>query len=120
MFTNYWRIALRGFRRQPGYAFLNILGLTVGVAATLFILLYVYTEMRYDRFHTKQDRIYRISSDITEPDDAFRWAVTQTPLGMQVKSDFPEVEQFVRFIPNGRTRASTLAKSYFLKKMCIW
>ncbi|MBK8501119.1 MAG: ABC transporter permease [Saprospiraceae bacterium] len=113
MFKNYWRIALRGLRRQPGYALLNILGLTIGVAATLFILLYVYTEMRYDRYHTKQDRIYRISSDITEPDDAFRWAVTQTPLGMQVKADFPEVEQFVRFIPNGRTQLQSGEKLFF-------
>jgi putative ABC transport system permease protein len=104
MFKNYWRLALRGFKRQPGYAILNILGLTVGVAATLFILLYISTEMRYDYFHEKHDRIFRISSDITEPDDAFRWAVTQTPLGMQVKADYPEVEQFVRFIPNGRTQ----------------
>src|SRR5690606_641914 len=101
MLKNYWRMAIRGFRRQPGYALLNILGLTIGVAATLFILLYISTELRFDRFHEKRDRIYRISSDITEPDDAFRWAVTQTPLGRQLKADFPEVEQFTRFIPNG-------------------
>lgn len=104
MLRNYWRIAIRGLKRQPGYALLNILGLTIGVAATLFILLYLFNELRYDRYHDKHDRIYRISSDITEPDDAFRWAVTQTPLGMQLKADYPEVEQFVRFIPNGETR----------------
>lgn len=104
MLKNYWRIAMRGFKRQPGYALLNILGLTIGVAATLFILLYIIHEFRFDRFHEKHERIYRISSDITEPDDAFRWAVTQTPLGMQLKADYPEVEQFVRFIPNGETR----------------
>lgn len=104
MLRNYWRIAIRGLKRQPGYALLNIVGLTIGVAATLFILLYLFNELRYDRYHEKHDRIYRISSDITEPDDAFRWAVTQTPLGMQLKSDYPEVEQYVRFIPNGETR----------------
>ena len=104
MIKNYWRIAIRGFKRQPGYTLLNVLGLTVGVAATLFILLYINAELRYDRFHTRHAQIYRVSSDITEPDDAFRWAVTQTPLGMQLKSDYPEVEQFTRFIPNGRTR----------------
>ena len=113
MLKNYWQLALRGFRRQPGYALLNILGLTIGVAATLFILLYISTELRYDRFHQKSDRIYRISSDITEPDDAFRWAVSQTPLGMQVKTDFPEVEQFVRFIPNGRTQLQHGEKLFF-------
>jgi putative ABC transport system permease protein len=113
MLKNYWRIAIRGFRRQPGYALLNILGLTIGVAATLFILLYISTELRFDRFHEKRDRIYRISSDITEPDDAFRWAVTQTPLGRQLKADFPEVEQFTRFIPNGRTQLQHGEKMFF-------
>ncbi len=113
MLKNYWRIAMRGFRRQPAYALLNILGLTIGVAATLFILLYISTELKYDRFHEKHDRIYRISSDITEPDNAFRWAVTQTPLGMQLKADYPEVEHFTRFIPNGRTQLQHGEKLFF-------
>ncbi len=104
MFRNALNIALRNFRRQPGYTLLNILGLTIGIAATLFILLYITEENRFDKYHEKGDRIYRISCDITEPDDAFRWAVTQTPLGPQLKQDYPEVEEYVRFIPNGRTR----------------
>ncbi len=104
MWRNFFRIALRSIRKQPGYALLNITGLTLGVAATLFILLFISTELSYDQFHEKADRIYRVSSDITEPDDAFRWAVTQTPLGKQLKTDYPEVEEYVRFIPNGRTR----------------
>ncbi|GJM33777.1 MAG: ABC transporter permease [Saprospiraceae bacterium] len=104
MIKNALKIALRNFRRQPGYTILNILGLTVGIAATLFILLYITEENRFDKYHEKADRIYRISSDVTEPDDAFRWAVTQSPLGMQLKQDYPEVEEYVRFISNGRTR----------------
>ena len=52
---------------------------------TLFILLFMTEELSYDKYHEKADRIYRVSSDITEPDDAFRWAVTQTPLAMQLK-----------------------------------
>ncbi len=113
MLKNFWKMTVRNFHRQPGYAILNILGLTVGVAATLLILLYIFSELRYDRFHEKYDRIYRISSDITEPDDAFRWAVTQTPLGLQLKVDYPEVEQFVRFIPNGRTRLQHGEKIFY-------
>ena len=113
MLRKYWRIGIRRFKRQPGYALLNILGLTVGVAATLFILLYISTEMRYDRFHEKHDRIYRVSSDIKEPDDAFRWAVTQNPLAMQLKADFPEVEQYVRFIPSGQTQLQQGERVFF-------
>ncbi len=119
MIKKNFSLAWRGFRRQPGYAFLNVLGLTIGVAATLLILLYISTELSYDRFHTKHDRIFRISSDISEPDDAFRWAVTQNPLGMQVKADYPEIEQFVRFIPNGRTRLDYGEKQFFEEEIYL-
>ncbi|RED96665.1 ABC transporter permease [Marinoscillum furvescens] len=103
MLTNYLKITIRQFQRQPGYAALNILGLTLGIASSLLIILYLHHETSFDQQHTKANRIFRISSDITEPDNAFRWAVTQMPLGRKVAEDFAEVENYVRFIPNGRT-----------------
>ena len=116
MFSNYLRIALRNFRRQPGYTLLNVLGLTLGITATLFILLFLAEESRFDTHHAKADRIFRISSDITEPDDHFRWSVTQVPLGMQLKQDYPEVEEYVRFIPNDRSRLDYGEKVFFEEK----
>ncbi len=119
MFQNYLTIAMRNFRRQPGYTFLNIFGLTVGIAATLFILLYITEETRFDSHHDKADRIFRISSDITEPDDQFRWAVTQDPLAPTLKQDYPEVEEYVRFIENGRTRFEFKDRFFFEEKVYI-
>lgn len=113
MLQNYLQIAFRNFRRQPGYTALNILGLTLGIAATLFILLYITEETSFDKYHEKASRIFRISTDITEPDDQFRWAVTQDPLGMQLRQDFPEVEEFVRFVPEGRVRLGYKDRFYF-------
>jgi len=113
MIKNYLKITLRHLLRQPGYAALNILGLTIGIVSSLLIVLYLYHEVSFDQQHTKADRIYRISSDIKEPDNAFRWSVTQLPLGRTVKSEFSEVEQYVRFIGNGRTRFSKNDISYY-------
>lgn len=104
MIKNYLKLAWRNALRQPGYTSLNILGLTLGIASTLFILLYITEENRFDQYHEKKDRIFRVSTDITEPDDAFRWATTQTPLAPQLKADYSEVEEYVRFISNGRTQ----------------
>ena len=95
MFRSYLIIALRNFRRQPGYTLLNVIGLTIGIAASLFILLYITEESRFDTYHEKADRIFRISSEITEPDDSFRWASTQFPLASTLKQDYPEVEDYV-------------------------
>ena len=113
MLKNYLLVALRNFRRQPGYMALNVLGLTLGVAAALFILLYLSNELSFDRHHAKVDRIYRISSDIREPDDAFKWSVTQIPLAPTLKKDYPEVEEYVRFIPSGRTQLEYEQRSHF-------
>ncbi len=113
MFKNYLKVTLRSLRRQGGYTALNIIGLSVGIASSLFILLYVFYETSFDDYHTKSDRIYRISSQITEPDNSFKWAVTQLPLGHMLKQEYAEVEQYVRFIPNGRTRLEKEQINYF-------
>ncbi|PHN04871.1 ABC transporter permease [Flavilitoribacter nigricans] len=119
MIKNYLKLALRNALRQPGYTFLNILGLTLGIASTLFILLYITEENRFDQYHEKKDRIFRVSTDITEPDDAFRWSTTQTPLAPQLKADYSEVEEYVRFIPNGRTQLEHQDKVFFEEKVFL-
>ena len=119
MLRNYILLAFRNIKRQPGYTVLNVLGLTVGITATLFILLYISEESRYDQFHEHADRIYRISSDITEPDNAFRWSSSQSPLGRQVKADYPEVEEYVRFFTNGRTRFGHNDRFFFVDDVYV-
>lgn len=114
MLKNYLKVAIRSLKRQPAYTALNIVGLTVGIASSLLILLYIFYETSFDNHHEKADRIYRISSDIREPDNAFKWAVTQLPLGHTLKNDYgDEVEQYVRFMPNGRTRLEKDLVNYF-------
>lgn len=113
MLLNQLTITIRHLLRQPAYTFLNIFGLTLGIVSSLLIVLYLFKELSYDRQHKKGERIYRVSSDISEPDNSFRWAVTQLPLGRTLKSEFSEVEQYVRFIRNGRTRFGIEEKNYF-------
>ncbi|MFK7952021.1 MAG: ABC transporter permease [Ekhidna sp.] len=104
MFKNYFLVAIRHLKRQPGYALLNILGLTIGIASALLIVLYLNHETSFDKHHEDGDKVYRISSDIAEPDNAFRWAVTQAPLGRTVKEEFQEVSQYTRFANGGDAR----------------
>ena len=74
MLKNYLKVALRNLRRHKGYAFINILGLAVGLACCIMILLWVRHEMSYDRFHDNADRIVRVGvegnfggKDLTAP-----------------------------------------------------
>jgi putative ABC transport system permease protein len=98
MIKNLIKTALRHLLKHLGYSMLNIIGLTLGISSALFLIIYVSDEVSYDRYHDKADRIYRVSSKITEPDDQFTWNVAQIPFGPQVVQDYPEVQSFVRFI----------------------
>ena len=103
MFQNLIKIALRIVRKDVFYSLFNIVGLTIGITSSLFLLLYIQDELSYDRYHNNSEHIYRVVSHITEPDDAFDWVVAQIPFAPQVKADFPEVREYVRFIPAGRS-----------------
>jgi putative ABC transport system permease protein len=103
MLKNLLNTAFRHILKHYGYSILNILGLTIGITSALFLIIYVFDEVSYDRYNKNADRIYRVSSKITEPDDQFTWIVAQIPFGPQVAKDYPEVQSFVRFIPMNRT-----------------
>ncbi|WP_235921210.1 ABC transporter permease [Foetidibacter luteolus] len=103
MIKNLLLVALRNFKRDKWYSLLNILGLTIGITFSLLLIFYIKDELSYDRYNKKADRIYRITSYIKEPDkDTLKWAITQFPLGPALQKDYPEVEEAVRFVGNGR------------------
>jgi len=102
MFKNLIKTAFRNIFKDFGYSGLNILGLTLGIASALFLIIYISNELSYDRYHENADRIYRVASHIQETDDEFTWIVAQVPFAPQVVVDYPEVEHAVRFIDAGR------------------
>ncbi|NNV56930.1 ABC transporter permease [Limnovirga soli] len=68
MFKNYFIIALRNLSRNKVYAFINIAGLSIGLACAMLIVLYVKDEVSYDRFHTNVQNVYRITTQEVEKD----------------------------------------------------
>jgi putative ABC transport system permease protein len=63
MIKNYFKIALRGFRRHKLFTFINIVGLSIGISAALVIYLIVHFDFTFDKFHKDSDRIYRVTTD---------------------------------------------------------
>jgi putative ABC transport system permease protein len=102
MIRNYLKIAWRNLRKDKFYSLINILGLTIGVTCGMLLLLYVTDELSYDRYHKKSDQLYRVVSQIREPDKSFGWNVTQAPLVETLKKDYPFIENYARFYPYGR------------------
>ncbi|MEP0547438.1 MAG: ABC transporter permease [Rhodothermales bacterium] len=99
MLTNYLRIALRNLRRQPGYAALNIVGLAVGLACCLFLLLFVREELSYDRFHPSAESVYRVNVEVPQLDATI--AISPNIVAPLLRREFPEVLAATRIEAHG-------------------
>ncbi len=95
MLKTYLNIALRNFRREKGYTFINVFGLALGIGCALLMFLHVQDELRYDRFHTNADRIVRVTATRGMPEIRIS-ANTALPTGPALKAEFPEVLEAVR------------------------
>lgn len=96
MIKNYLRIAFRNLWRHKGFSLLNIIGLTISMAAFFLIFLYVCFEWSYDSLHTKADRIYRLVSDVKTPSEMLHYNAPPLPATAALTADFPEVQSLVR------------------------
>lgn len=103
MFKNLLKISIRSILKDKTYSIINILGLTIGITCSLFLLMYILDELSFDRYHKNADNIYRVISNIKEPDNAFTWAVAQIPLAEELRNNYPEVTNAVRFFGTGRS-----------------
>ncbi len=98
MLSNYFKTAFRNFRKYKGYSFINIVGLAVGIACCILILLWVFDELSYDRFHEKGDRLYRIIVEHTFAGGAVsRYSSTPAPLAPALIEEFPEISAAFRY-----------------------
>ncbi len=121
MLKNYLTLAFRTLRKQRFFTLINILGLAIGIASCLVIVLFVNNELSYDRFYRNANRIYRVNGEIKFGGNHYKLAVAPAPLADAILSDYPEVESAVRF----RSRGSYLVKrsestDNFKEQNVIW
>lgn len=101
MFRNYWKTAFRNLLRNKTYSFINIAGLSIGLACSILIMLYVQDELSYDRFHRNAGQIYRIDKQNTKDDGRVSTgSYTGYFPGPRFSAKIPEINSFVRFQPS--------------------
>ncbi len=101
MIKNYLTTALRNLLRHKGYSAINVLGLAIGIACCILIILYVQDELSYDRYHEKHDRIYRLAESATIAGRPIEAAVTPPPWAPVLAEEYPEIEKITRIKPPG-------------------
>jgi putative ABC transport system permease protein len=96
MLKNYLKIAWRNLKRNKGYALLNMAGLALGMACALLILLWVYDELSYDKFHKNYPQLYQVYENQTYDGKTFTFSAMPGPFAEHAKNDFPEIKHITR------------------------
>ncbi len=110
MIKNYLKIAIRNITKHKGSSLINILGLAIGMSASLLILYFVSYEKSYDSFHENSNNNYRFSYERTDQEgESVRFASCCPPMGLRIREQYPDVEKVARIF---RRKSSV---SYFDK-----
>lgn len=120
MLGHYLKIAMRHLVKHKGHSLINILGLTLGMACCLLILLFLRHELSYDKSWADADRIYRLTEDWQIPgQEADYWSTSPPRLGPTMKEEMPEIAEAVRLFPYfegglpGRVAVSSGEKHFY-------
>ena len=96
MLKNYFKVALRSLLKRKGYSLINILGLATGMAVCLLIVLFVQSELGYDRQHKNATNIYRVVLDRFYPGRTTSYSMIPQSIGPAIQKEFPEVKECTR------------------------
>jgi len=117
MFRNYFKTAWRNLRKNRVYSIINILGLAIGMAACIVIMLFVFYEKSFDRMHTRN--IYRLNEVQKFPGmvASQKVALSMFPMGTTMKAEFPEVLNFTRIRWDTKYELTNRDKRLFLPQV---
>src|SRR5882672_10477442 len=99
MYKNYFKTAFRNLRRNKVYSFINIAGLSLGLACAMLIMLYVKDEVSYDRFHKNVNQVYRVVNKNIKPDGSVENINGYSGYlqGPKFAAGIPEIKSFIRY-----------------------
>lgn len=116
MIKNYLKIAWRNLLRHKSFSFINILGLSIGIAACMIIFLFVQYELTYDRYNTNYDNIARVTTRLHAPNTDYKFATAPIPLADALVREYPEVKAAARIVDRRtvvRSHNELFSESYF-------
>jgi putative ABC transport system permease protein len=113
MLKSYLTTAWRNIRKNKVFSFINVIGLSIGMAACLLILQYVNFELSYDQFNKNVPDLYRVYNDRYQNGKLIQHGtITYSGIGKAMQDDYPEVVNHTRVEPFGKQIISHGAKKY--------
>ncbi|MDW3191037.1 MAG: FtsX-like permease family protein [Cytophagales bacterium] len=108
------KMSWRMLSKHRSYTVISLSGLTIGLVAFFMIYLFVRTELSYDQYHDKADRIYRLNYDLTDRNEKLPWAIINGGWAERISEQFPEVEAYTRITTTWGSRS--LIRSAYNRK----
>ena len=112
MIKNYFKIAWRNLMKHKTFSFINIAGLSIGIAVSFIILMYVQDELSYDRFNKHADDIVRVVFKADINGGKINESVIMPPVAQTMKKDFPEVQDATRLMRYGASKITYKDKAF--------
>lgn len=112
MIKNFIVIAFRNILKNKSFTFINIAGLSIGIASAVFILLFIISEMSYDRVYSKSDRIFRLFIDGKMSGSVFKGAWTSPPAGPVFMEEIDEIIDYTRIRRGGQVLVEVDEKKF--------
>lgn len=105
MIRNYFTMAWRNLMKHKFISFINLFGLSMGLACCILITIYILHETSYDSYNSKANRIYRVTRSFNNPDGAvtLRLGTVAPPFGPLLQNYFPDIQKVTRLLPSGKT-----------------
>jgi putative ABC transport system permease protein len=120
MLQNYFRVALRYLRKDKLYTFINLAGLSIGIACCVIIFLFVQSEINYDRLHKNSDNIYRLTTIETNEAGTRQMAHSYIPMAPLIQSQFADVQEVVRVFPYSASVSNKERKLSFQEEQFLF
>jgi putative ABC transport system permease protein len=99
MIKNYFKIAIRNLGKNKTFSFINIIGLAIGLTCFVFIAIFVFNELSFDRYPTDAKDIYRVQLSVTGNGDVAVYPNVDYAVGEGMKDAFPEIKDYTRLSP---------------------
>lgn len=96
MIKSYFKITYRALLKNKFYSAINILGLSLGMAASILIIIFIVDELSYDKFHPQGELIYRVNMQGKMNGNEFNMALSPAPMSQALKDEVPEVADAIR------------------------
>jgi putative ABC transport system permease protein len=116
MLKNYFKIAWRNLKKNKVFSAINIFGLAIGFACCTLIFLFIQHEVSFDKFNVQAGNIYRVTAIGKGPVGNTTLAVSPSAWAPNMKKEFPEIKEYVRFLKSERTLVTTPAKEHYYEK----